>query len=79
LQCFNDAGHDVVIGDYVSIESYVFLGGGAKVGDMSILHTKSSVIPHKTIGRECVVGINSVVMKNLKDGLHVFGCPAKRI
>lgn len=79
LQCFDDAGHDVSIGDYVSIESYVFLGGGSKVGDMSILHTKSSIIPHKEVGKECIVGINSVVMKNIKDGLHVFGCPAVKI
>lgn len=79
LQCFDDAGHDVVIGNFVSIESYVFLGGGSTVGDLSTMHTKSSVIPHKAVGRECVVGINSVVMKNIKDGLHVFGCPAVKI
>lgn len=79
LQCFNDVGHDVVIGDYVSIESYVFMGGGAKIGNMSTMHTKSSVIPHKTIGKNCVVGINSVVMRNIKDGITVFGIPAKEI
>lgn len=79
LQCFNDAGHDVIIGDYVSIESYVFMGGGAQIGDFSIMHTKSSIIPHKRIGHHCVVGINSVVMRNVKDGLHVFGCPAVKI
>lgn len=79
LQCFNDLGHDVAVGDYVSIESYVFMGGGAKIGDMSTMHTKSSVIPHKTVGKNCVVGISSVVMRNIKDGLHVFGCPAVRI
>jgi sugar O-acyltransferase (sialic acid O-acetyltransferase NeuD family) len=79
LQCFNDIGHDVVIGDYVSVESYVFLGGGAKVGDKSTMHTKSSVIPHKRVGDNCVVGINSVVMKNISDGKTVFGIPAKDI
>lgn len=79
LQCFNDIGHDAVVGEYVSIESYVFMGGGAKVGDMSTMHTKSSVIPHKTVGKNCIVGISSVVMRNIKDGLHVFGCPAVRI
>lgn len=79
LQCFNDLGHDAEVGDYVSIESYVFLGGGAKIGDMSTMHTKSSVIPHKTIGKNCIVGINSVVMRNIKDGKTVFGIPAKEI
>lgn len=79
LQCFCDLGHDAIIGDYTTLESYVFMGGYSKVGSSSTLHTKSSVIPHKKVGDECEVGINSVVMRNIKDGLHVFGCPAVRI
>lgn len=77
IQSFDDFGHDSVIGDYASIESYVFLGGYAKVGELSTMHTKSSIIPHKSIGKECVVGFGSVVMRNFKDGVHVFGNPAK--
>ena len=79
IHSFDDLGHDVEIGDYASIESYVFLGGYAKVGELSTMHTKSSIIPHKCIGKECVVGFGSVVMRNIKDGIHVFGNPAKKI
>ena len=76
IQCFDDLGHDSVVGDYASIESYVFLGGYAKVGELATMHTKSSIIPHKSVGKECVVGFGSVVMRNFKDGVHVFGNPA---
>lgn len=79
IQCFDDLGHDVSVGDYASIEAYVFLGGYASVGELSTMHTKSSIIPHKSIGKECVVGFGSVVMKAFKDGTHVFGNPAKKI
>jgi sugar O-acyltransferase (sialic acid O-acetyltransferase NeuD family) len=79
IQSYDDFGHDSVIGDYASIESYVFLGGCAKVGEFSTMHTKSSIIPHKSIGKECVVGFGSVVMRNFKDGTHVFGNPAKKM
>lgn len=79
LQCYDDLGHDVMVGDFATLESYVFMGGYAKLGNMSVMHTKASVIPHKSVGNNCVVGINSVVMKNVKDGLHVFGCPAVKI
>lgn len=79
IQAYDDFGHDAEIGDYASIESYVFLGGYAKVGELSTMHTKSSIIPHKTIGKECVVGFGSVVMRNFKDGAHVFGNPATKI
>lgn len=79
IQSYDNFGHDAEIGDYASIESYVFLGGYAKVGKLSTMHTKSSIIPHKSIGKECVVGFGSVVMRNFKDGVHVFGNPAKII
>lgn len=79
IQAFDDFGHDSEVGDYASIESYVFLGGYAKVGELSTMHTKSSIIPHKSIGKECVVGFGSVVMRNFKDGVHVFGNPATKI
>lgn len=79
VQAFDDFGHDSEIGDYASIESYVFLGGYAKVGELATMHTKSSIIPHKSIGKECVVGFGSVVMRNFKDGVHVFGNPATKI
>lgn len=79
IQSFDDLGHDSQVGDYASIESYVFLGGYAKVGELSTMHTKSNIIPHKSIGKECVVGFGSVVMRNFKDGVHVFGNPAIKI
>ena len=79
IQSFDDLGHDVEVGDYASIESYVFLGGYAKVGELSTMHTKSSIIPKKSVGKECVVGFGSVVMRNFKDGVHVFGNPAVKV
>lgn len=79
IQAYCNIGHDVVVGDYSTIESYVFLGGGASVGEMSVLHTKASIVPHKAVGSGCIVGINSVVMRNFKDNLSLFGNPAQKV
>lgn len=79
IQGYCNIGHDVQIGEYASIESYVFMGGYSSVGSLSTLHTKSSVIPHKSVGEECVVGFGSVVMRNVQDGTSVFGNPAVKI
>lgn len=76
---FSDFGHDASVGDYSTIEAYAFLGGYSSVGALSTMHTKSSILPHKSIGNECEVGTGSVVMRNFKDGNHVFGNPAKKI
>lgn len=76
---YADLGHDAVVGDFSSVECYVFLGGYASVGELSTIHTKASIIPHKSVGDQCVVGHGSVVIKHVKNGLHVFGNPAKKI
>lgn len=75
---FSDFGHDSSVGNYSTIESYCFLGGYASVGDLTVMHTKSSIIPHKSVGSECEVGICSVIMRNFKDGLRLFGNPARK-
>ena len=79
IQAYSNIGHDATIGDYASLESYVFMGGYSSVGELSTMHTKSSIIPHKSVGKECVVGFGSVVMRNFKEGSHVFGNPATKI
>lgn len=76
---FCTIGHDAVIDDYASILSYVFLGGYAQLGEYSTMNPKSMIIPHKIVGKNVVVGAASVVIKNVKDGLHVLGNPAKKI
>ncbi len=77
IQSFDVIGHDVTVGDYVSIECFVFLGGFTSIGNMTTLHTRSTVIPHKKVGNRVTVGVGSVVMRNFKDNVTVFGYPAK--
>ncbi len=79
IQALCNIGHDAELMDYSTLESYVFMGGYSTVGELSTMHTKSSIIPHKRVGNECTVGIGSVVMRNVKDGLHVFGNPAVKV
>ena len=76
---FSTLGHDAKVGDYSSIEAYVFLGGHAEVGEESVMHVRSTLIAHKKIGNNVSIGSSSVVMRNVKDGLHMFGNPAQKI
>ena len=79
IHVFCDLGHDAKVGDYSSIEAYSFLGGYSEVGKESVMHVRSTLIAHKKIGNQVSVGSSSVVMRNIKDGLHVFGNPAQKI
>lgn len=79
VHVFCDLGHDAKVGDYSSIEAYSFLGGYSEVGQESVMHVRSTLIAHKRIGNQVSVGSSSVVMRNIKDGLHVFGNPAQKI
>ena len=79
VHTFSDLVHDAKVGDYSTIEAYVFLGGYAEVGQESVMHVRSTLIRHKKIGNNVEVGSSSVVMRNVKDGLHVFGNPAQKI
>lgn len=79
IHAFCTLGHDARISDYVSIEAYCFFGGYSEMATESVMHVRSHLLPHKKIGQKVVVGANSVVMRNVPDGQHVFGNPAKKI
>lgn len=79
VHTFCDLGHDAKVGDYSSIEAYTFMGGGSEIGDESVAHVRSHILPHKKVGNSCSIGASSVVMRNVPDGQHVMGNPAKKI
>lgn len=72
-------GHDAVIGDYCMLNSFSFMGGYAQLGECSELSTHSQIIPHIKVGKNCIVGAGSVVIRKVKDGTTVFGVPAKKV
>jgi sugar O-acyltransferase (sialic acid O-acetyltransferase NeuD family) len=72
-------GHDVVIGDFTAIMANVDIAGCCTIGKRTFIGSKVVVIPSTKIGDDCKIGAGSVVIRTVKDGYSVFGCPAKRI
>ena len=68
-----------MIGKYCEVESYSFMGGFAKIGDNVTLHTRATILPHVKVGDNAVVGAGSVVLRNVKENITVFGVPAKKV
>lgn len=72
-------GHDCNVRDWSHLGAYSFLGGFSQLGESVTLHPGVRLLPHKKIANSAVVGAGSVVIKNVKEGISVFGIPAKKI
>ena len=70
-------GHDAIVGDYTTISSCCDITGGVKLGKRAFLASHSTIVPKLIIGDDAYVGAGSVVLKNIKPGVKVFGNPAK--
>lgn len=72
-------GHDTTIGDFSSLMSSVDIGGRCRIGKGVYCGTGAVIIPGREIGEKARIGAGSVVIRNVKNGSHVFGNPAKLI
>lgn len=87
-------GNDVMISDRVFIgdcyhgyanrelpikDQYMFSPGPVSIGDGTWLGINVAVLPNVKIGRQCVIGANSVVTGDIPDYHVAAGAPAKLI
>lgn len=79
LQSYAALGHDVEVGDYSRIDPKVSCVGGVKVGRSVTLHTMSVLNHGVVVEDNAVVGAMSFVIRKVKQGITVFGIPAKQI
>ncbi|TVQ00971.1 MAG: acetyltransferase [Balneolaceae bacterium] len=79
IMVYSVIGHDVKVGAWSHIGPYVFIGGGAVIEQNAQLHVRSTILSGIKIGEGAVVGAGSVVIRDVKPGITVFGNPAKDI
>lgn len=71
--------HDACIGDFCTLSGRVSVNGHVLIGDMVYIGCGVSIAPGKRIGNMAKLGIGSVVISNVKEGITVFGNPAKKL
>jgi carbonic anhydrase/acetyltransferase-like protein (isoleucine patch superfamily) len=76
LHC--DPGVPLMLGDDVTVGHQVMLHG-CSVGDGSLIGIKSVILNHARIGRNCLIGANSLITegKEIPDRSLVMGSPGK--
>jgi sugar O-acyltransferase (sialic acid O-acetyltransferase NeuD family) len=72
-------GHDVKIGKYCHLNSFSFLAGCVEVEDQVIINAGAKILQSKKIRNHSIVGMGSIVIRNVKPYTTVFGNPAKKI
>jgi len=69
--------HDCALGEYAVATSNVTVGSEAKVGRNCYLGTGCSMLPGVTIGEGSLVGLSSVVLRDVEPFKVVVGNPAR--
>lgn len=69
--------HNVEIGHDCMVPAHATLGGSVTVGDRTWIGLGSTVREKLSIGKDSLVGMGAVVVKNVGDGVVVAGVPAQ--
>jgi sugar O-acyltransferase (sialic acid O-acetyltransferase NeuD family) len=71
--------HDVILENKVLVNSGVVLAGGVHVGENAYLGQACSIRERLKIGRESLIGMGAVVIKDVPVGSVVVGNPAREL
>lgn len=77
IQPFCDIGHDIKVGSHTVLSPYCAPGGGTIFGDRVFVGMKASIMELLTIGDDAIIGMGSVVFRDVPPGSTVIGNPAR--
>ena len=70
-------GHDVILNENVSIAPQVFIGGGVNIEEDVMIGVAATIRQGIKIGNNSIIGMRSIVMKNIKKHSIVLQTPSK--
>ena len=79
LQSFAVIGHDCSIGDYTCIDTHVTCVSGTGLGNCVTVHSSAVINRGVIVGDGATVGAGSFVIRKVKQGITVYGNPAKAL
>ena len=75
----NHIGHDCIIGDYFSSMPGSIVSGNVNLGNKVYLGTNSSIREKITICDNVIIGLNTGIVKDIKDSGTYVGCSIKKL
>lgn len=77
MNIMSTAGHDVRVGDWSTVSAHCDCTGGVEIGESVFIGSGARIIPNKKVASNARVGAGSVVIRDVSEGLTVFGNPAR--
>ena len=72
LQSSTICGHDVNIGNFCHVNSFSFFAGCVTVDDLVTINAGTRIVQSRHIGQCSVIGMGSVVIKDVPEGVKVL-------
>lgn len=69
--------HDCVIEDFCHIAPGAHISGGTHIGEGTWIGVGSSVIQYLNIGKNCMIGAGSVVVRDIPEDVTAYGNPCR--
>lgn len=77
VQPFSNLGHDVKVGVHAVLSSYCSPGGGVLIESQVYIGMHATIQENLRIGESAIVGMGSVVYRDVPPGQTVLGNPAR--
>ena len=71
--------HNVYIGEHAAVIAHAMIGGGTHIGHSAWVAPSACLRDRITIGDKAVVGLASLVTKDVPGGVTVLGAPAREL
>ena len=69
--------HDCVVEDYCHVAPGAHVCGGTQIGEGAWIGVGTSIIQCLNIGKNCMIGAGSVVVRDIPDDVTAFGNPCR--